>query len=99
MGTRPDNAEKTAERALRQRSGLAEMSKNREIPCIDIFLFPPTVRICHRTQSRMAWPWLSRSTPRSPSSPVSTPFHTFAVEPEMLTDTPEQYAKHMANRA
>ena len=30
---------------------------------------------------------------------VSTPFHTFAVEPEMVTDTPEQYAKHMANRA
>ena len=30
---------------------------------------------------------------------VSTPFHTFAVEPEMVTDTPEQYAKHIANRA
>lgn len=30
---------------------------------------------------------------------VSTPFHTFAVEPEMVTDTSEQYAKHMANRA
>src|SRR5260370_33343595 len=26
------------------------------------------------------------------------PFHTFAVEPEMVTDTPEQYAKHIANR-
>ena len=24
---------------------------------------------------------------------VSTPFHTFAVEPIMVTDTPEQYAK------
>jgi nucleotide-binding universal stress UspA family protein len=30
---------------------------------------------------------------------VSTPFHTFAVDPEMVTDTPEQYAKHMANLA
>jgi nucleotide-binding universal stress UspA family protein len=30
---------------------------------------------------------------------VSTPFHTFAVEPEMVTDTQEQYAKHIANRA
>jgi nucleotide-binding universal stress UspA family protein len=30
---------------------------------------------------------------------VSTPFHTFAVEPEMVTDTPEQYAKHTAKRA
>jgi nucleotide-binding universal stress UspA family protein len=30
---------------------------------------------------------------------VSTPFHTFAVEPEMVTDTSEQYTKHMANRA
>ena len=30
---------------------------------------------------------------------VSTPFHTFAVGPEMVTDTPEQYAKHIANRA
>ena len=30
---------------------------------------------------------------------VSTPFHTFSVEPEMVTDTPEQYAKFMANRA
>jgi nucleotide-binding universal stress UspA family protein len=30
---------------------------------------------------------------------VSTPFHTFAVEPEMLTDTQEQYAKYIANRA
>jgi nucleotide-binding universal stress UspA family protein len=29
---------------------------------------------------------------------VSTPFHTFAVEPEMVTDTPEQYAKHSAIR-
>lgn len=27
---------------------------------------------------------------------VSTPFHTFAVEPGMITDTPEQYAKRMA---
>ena len=30
---------------------------------------------------------------------VSTPFHTFAVGPEMVTDTPEQYKKHVANRA
>jgi nucleotide-binding universal stress UspA family protein len=30
---------------------------------------------------------------------VSTPFHTFVVDPEMVTDTPEQYAKHMANLA
>jgi nucleotide-binding universal stress UspA family protein len=30
---------------------------------------------------------------------VSTPFHTFAVEPAMVTDTTEQYAKHIANRA
>jgi hypothetical protein len=30
---------------------------------------------------------------------VSTPFHTFAVEPEMVTDTSEQYSKHMTNRA
>jgi nucleotide-binding universal stress UspA family protein len=27
---------------------------------------------------------------------VSTPFHTFAVEPVMVTDTPEQYASHVA---
>ena len=27
---------------------------------------------------------------------VSTPFHTFAVEPIMVTDTPEQYAKQVA---
>jgi hypothetical protein len=27
---------------------------------------------------------------------VSTPFHTFAVEPGMITDTPEQYGKRMA---
>jgi len=26
---------------------------------------------------------------------VSTPFHTFAVEPVMVTDTPEQYAKQV----
>lgn len=26
---------------------------------------------------------------------VSTPFHTFAVEPTMVTDTPEQYAKQV----
>ncbi len=26
---------------------------------------------------------------------VSTPFHTFAVEPGMITDTREQYAKHV----
>jgi nucleotide-binding universal stress UspA family protein len=30
---------------------------------------------------------------------VSTPFHTFAVEPVMVTDTPEQYAKHIATVA
>jgi nucleotide-binding universal stress UspA family protein len=30
---------------------------------------------------------------------VSTPFHTFAVEPVMVTDTPEQYAKQVAARA
>jgi nucleotide-binding universal stress UspA family protein len=30
---------------------------------------------------------------------VSTPFHTFAVEPVMVTDTPEQYAKQVATRA
>jgi nucleotide-binding universal stress UspA family protein len=27
---------------------------------------------------------------------VSAPFHTFAVEPTMVTDTPEQYAKQVA---
>ncbi|MGJ4910919.1 universal stress protein [Bradyrhizobium sp. HKCCYLRH2060] len=27
---------------------------------------------------------------------VSTPFHTFAVEPAMVTDTPAQYAKQVA---
>lgn len=27
---------------------------------------------------------------------VSTPFHTFAAEPIMVTDTPEQYTKHVA---
>jgi nucleotide-binding universal stress UspA family protein len=27
---------------------------------------------------------------------VSTPFHTFAFEPVMVTDTPEQYAKQVA---
>jgi nucleotide-binding universal stress UspA family protein len=30
---------------------------------------------------------------------VSTPFHTFAVEPGMITDTPEHYAKRMATLA
>ena len=30
---------------------------------------------------------------------VSTPFHTFAVEPGMVTDTPEQYGKRMATLA
>ena len=30
---------------------------------------------------------------------VSTPFHTFAVEPGMITDTPEQYRKRMATLA
>jgi nucleotide-binding universal stress UspA family protein len=30
---------------------------------------------------------------------VSTPFHTFAVEPAMITDTPEHYAKRMATIA
>ena len=30
---------------------------------------------------------------------VSTPFHTFAVEPSMITDTPEQHAKRTATLA
>jgi nucleotide-binding universal stress UspA family protein len=30
---------------------------------------------------------------------VSTPFHTFAVEPGMITDTAEHYAKRMATLA
>lgn len=30
---------------------------------------------------------------------VSTPFHTLAVDPEMITDTPEEYAARMANLA
>ena len=30
---------------------------------------------------------------------VSTPFHTFAVEPGMITDTPEHYGKRMATLA
>ena len=30
---------------------------------------------------------------------VSTPFHTFAVEPNMITDTPEHYGKRMATLA
>ncbi len=30
---------------------------------------------------------------------VSTPFHTFAVEPVMVTDTPEQYAKQVVAAA
>jgi nucleotide-binding universal stress UspA family protein len=30
---------------------------------------------------------------------VSTPFHVFAVEPGMVTDTPEAYAKHSAAAA
>ena len=30
---------------------------------------------------------------------VSTPFQTFAVEPGLVTDTPEQYAKRMATLA
>jgi nucleotide-binding universal stress UspA family protein len=30
---------------------------------------------------------------------VSTPFHTFAVEPGLVTDTPEQYEKRMATLA
>ena len=28
---------------------------------------------------------------------VSMPFHAFAVEPSMITDTPEQYAQRIAN--
>ena len=28
---------------------------------------------------------------------VSTPFHTLAVEPGLVTDTPEQYVKRMAS--
>jgi nucleotide-binding universal stress UspA family protein len=30
---------------------------------------------------------------------VTAPFHLFAVEPAMVTDTPEQYEKHAANLA
>lgn len=30
---------------------------------------------------------------------VSTPFHTFAVDPEMINDTPEHYKKRMATLA
>jgi nucleotide-binding universal stress UspA family protein len=30
---------------------------------------------------------------------ASTPFHTFAVEPGLVTDTPEQYEKRMATLA
>ena len=30
---------------------------------------------------------------------VSTPFHTFAVEPGLVTDTPEQYGKRMGTLA
>ena len=30
---------------------------------------------------------------------VSTPFHTFAVEPEMISDTPEHYGQRMATLA
>ena len=30
---------------------------------------------------------------------VTTPFHVFAVEPGMVTDTSEQYAMHVASRA
>lgn len=30
---------------------------------------------------------------------VSTPFHTFAVEPSMITDTPEDYGKRTATLA
>jgi nucleotide-binding universal stress UspA family protein len=30
---------------------------------------------------------------------VTTPFHVFALEPGMVTDTPEQYEKHAANLA
>jgi nucleotide-binding universal stress UspA family protein len=30
---------------------------------------------------------------------VSTPFHTFAVEPDMVTDTREEYEKHAAASA
>lgn len=30
---------------------------------------------------------------------VSTPFHVFAIEPGMVTDTPETYAKHSADAA
>jgi nucleotide-binding universal stress UspA family protein len=30
---------------------------------------------------------------------VTTPFHVFAIEPGMLTDTPEQYEKHAADLA
>jgi nucleotide-binding universal stress UspA family protein len=30
---------------------------------------------------------------------VSTPFHAFAVEPGMMTDTPEQYEKRLTTLA
>jgi nucleotide-binding universal stress UspA family protein len=30
---------------------------------------------------------------------VSTPFHTFAIEPEMINDTPQQYGNRMATLA
>lgn len=30
---------------------------------------------------------------------VSMPFHTFAIEPELINDTPEQYGKRMATLA
>ena len=30
---------------------------------------------------------------------VTVPFHVFAIEPDMVTDTPEQYEKHAADLA
>ena len=69
------------------------------IPFIGISLFPPTVRGCHSTQIAHGVALAKSINAKVTIITVSTPFHTFSVELEMVTDTAEQYARHTANRA
>ena len=78
----------------RSRAGLggtqlmpATSSRMEIITFIGISSFPPMVRGCHSTQSRMAWPLAKSINAKVTIITVSTPFHTFSVEPEMVTDT------------
>ena len=44
----------------------------------------------------MGLDWQKLSMPKSPQLTVSEPFHIFAVEPGMVTDTPAEYEKRIA---